>query len=242
MLWIILIFAFLLVVWWLWPEWSLLIWIIIYILIESPDLFWFILIWGVVYLIYKSNDSSTENVTIEKDNPKDEIDNNIVNAENFDFVRKLSPHDFEKLVWKIFKFAWYRTQETKISWDKWVDLYIEKDWVKGIVQCKRYKDKIGTPIIRDFIGTMSIHRASLGYIFTTSTYTIDAIKTLQEENYNIVLIDTNGISELLNWMKEGSQISFEEALELAKNYINLEVKMNQQKRKIGYEKYKNKVK
>jgi hypothetical protein len=76
----------------------------------------------------------------------------------------LNPKAFEEAVAELFADdGWdvYITPETR---DQGVDLFIEKDGVKAVVQCKTYKKVIGPNVARDLYGTMIANNASHAYL------------------------------------------------------------------------------
>ena len=101
----------------------------------------------------------------------------------------MNPYEFEWLVANIFQHFWYSTRVTKWSWDKGIDINIEKDGHKEIIQCKRYKKRIGTPVIRDFIGTMNLSGIHNWYIVTTSDFSFEVVNLLKGKENDIKLID-----------------------------------------------------
>lgn len=62
---------------------------------------------------------------------------------------------------------------------------------KVIVQCKRYgpDNKVGSPAVQSFIGTVVIQRASQGIFVTTSTYTRQARELEASSHVPVALID-----------------------------------------------------
>lgn len=126
--------------------------------------------------------------------------------ETNEYIQNMNPYEFEKLVAKIFTYFWYATKVTKWSWDKWIDINIEKSWEKQIIQCKRYKKKIWTPVVRDFLGTMQLSWIHMWFIVTTSAFSYEVVNLLNNWAYSIKLIDIDIILVLFrimnDWMKD----------------------------------------
>lgn len=89
---------------------------------------------------------------------------------------KITPKNFERLVGKIFERMGYSVQITGSTGDEGIDLICTRrgEYEKIIVQCKRYKGKVGAPTIRDFYGALLHSKASKGYIVTTGHFTSNA--------------------------------------------------------------------
>lgn len=78
--------------------------------------------------------------------------------------------------------------------DGGVDLRLKKDDQLTLVQCKRWKSKkVGLPIVRELLGTITAESAHAGIMVTTSTYTSEAISFAQQQG--IQLIDGNTLAD-----------------------------------------------
>ena len=88
------------------------------------------------------------------------------------------------------------------SGDNGVDRVIDQDPL-GVdpvyFQAKRYQssNKVGASDIRDSFGSLSLKRAKKGIFVTASSFTSSAIKTSQDLNHRIVLIDGKELASLL---------------------------------------------
>lgn len=131
---------------------------------------------------------------------------NLDEKESKEYIQNMNPYEFEKLVANVFEYFWYVTKVTKWSWDKWIDINIEKSWEKQIIQCKRYKKKIWTPVVRDFLGTMHLSWIHTWFIVTTSAFSYEVVNMLNNWDYSIKLIDIDIILVLFrimnDWMKD----------------------------------------
>jgi len=136
------------------------------------------------------NDFGTEYMQKEEQNERRY--QNFVETQQLD---ALPPRRFEVLVKDLFERMGYIAELTKITADGGVDLVLSKDKEKFVVQCKRYKGRVGQPILRDLLGTMVHEGAVKGFLVTTGEFTKPAIKWA--EGKNIDLIDKYKLAEWL---------------------------------------------
>lgn len=74
---------------------------------------------------------------------------------------------------------------------------------KVLFQCKRYKDTVGAPVIRDFRGSM-LGRADKGIILTTGTFTQDAKREARRDGAPPVeLVDGSKLVEMFEKLELG---------------------------------------
>ena len=152
----------------------------------------------------EQTDDSDEETTPEAkiDNAYGEI-NAALKDELLDAVLEQSPAFFERLVVKLLGAMGYGggdklAQAIGQAGDGGIDGIIHQD-ILGLdviyLQAKRYKrgNDVGSATIRNFIGSLSIKNAQKGVFITTSAYTRDARKTLEEASQNIVAIDGDGL-------------------------------------------------
>lgn len=150
-----------------------------------------------------------------KDIIKEKIKNemrNIDKLENKNYLEKINPFEFEELIWKALQYFGFKTKVTRKTGDKWVDIWLEKNEEKSIVQCKRFKWKISTPTIRDFIWTMQMNKIKSWYIVTTSSFSVDSLLTIEESDYKIQLIDMDGVISLMQAMNNWEKNKFDDIL------------------------------
>lgn len=57
------------------------------------------------------------------------------------------------------------------------------------IQAKRWEGNVGSPVVRDFVGSLVGHAANKGVLITTSRFTKDAIDYAQRIPQKVVLID-----------------------------------------------------
>jgi HJR/Mrr/RecB family endonuclease len=116
------------------------------------------------------------------------------NLSIIDNLLNLNPVEFEKWVkTNIFEKEGWLVTETKITGDGGIDLVLNKKTEHSIAQCKRYKNTVGEPSLRDFYGTMMSEGVSRGYFVTTGLFSLPALKFA--DNKPIEMIDRRILSQ-----------------------------------------------
>jgi hypothetical protein len=111
-------------------------------------------------------------------------------------LRSLSPTEFEQVVAETYRAMGHKVQHIGKLGDHGVDLVIRTDiGEKWIVQCKRWKGKVGEPVVRDFYGAMQHENAAHGVIVTTGTFTNQAIEWARDKS--IDLVNGDGLTKFL---------------------------------------------
>ncbi len=88
-----------------------------------------------------------------------------------------------------------------------------------VFQCKRYRESVSSPHIRDFRGAM-IGRADKGLFITTGTFTQDAIKEARRDGAPpIDLIDGQDLIEMLKNLKLGVTVRLVEEVAVDKAWF-----------------------
>lgn len=112
----------------------------------------------------------------------------------------VDPYEFELLISALYKEMGYKTDITKKSGDGGVDVKAEKGSVgekeKILIQCKKYRDKVGESYIRDLYGALNAAKSNKGVLVTTSDFTGPAKKFASDNN--IELINGKELQTLLN--------------------------------------------
>ena len=99
------------------------------------------------------------------------------NLSKIDDLINLTPVEFEKWVKKhVFEKEGWKVSETKLTGDGGIDLILTKNGEHSIAQCKRFKNTVGEPLLRDFYGTMISEGVSRGYFVTTGLFSLSALK------------------------------------------------------------------
>ena len=112
-------------------------------------------------------------------------------------VQSLDGTQFEMYVGMIFERFGYQVQHTGKSNDEGIDLIVNKNEKRGIVQCKRYApgNTVGSPTVRDIRGAMVGNNAEEGFLVTSSTFTKNAIEEAAKSP-RIALIDIVKLNSL----------------------------------------------
>ncbi len=122
-------------------------------------------------------------------------------AQTLDDLLSLTPESFEDLVAELFISYDYRTETLGGHSDHGVDILVfNEQGEKWIVQCKRYNHSVGEPILRDLYGTMLHEDASRAYLFTTGSFTRQALNWTEEKP--IVLYDGEALISLIRRTKK----------------------------------------
>jgi restriction system protein len=88
------------------------------------------------------------------------------------------------------------------SGDDGVDGVIDQDPLgldRVYVQAKRYKTEntIGAGAIRDFFGSLDMHKATKGLFVTASSFSSSAVETAAKLGKRIVLVNGNELAQLM---------------------------------------------
>lgn len=103
--------------------------------------------------------------------------------------------------------------------DDGVDGVIDQDTLgldRVYIQAKRYQhdNSIGPGAIRDFFGSLDMHKATKGLFVTTSTFAKSAVETADKLGKRIVLIDGRTLAQLMVRFNVGCRV--EEVFEFKK--------------------------
>lgn len=108
----------------------------------------------------------------------------------------MTPREFEVFSADLLgKMGYVDIELTQYTNDRGVDIIAYKDDVRYAVQCKRYKEPVGSPDMQKFIGAMMHAKADKGLFITTSRFTREAERMAAE--HPIELIDRFKIPILL---------------------------------------------
>jgi len=124
-------------------------------------------------------------------------------------LNSISPKGFERLIQRILReYGFDKVIVTGRSSDGGIDgegYYHLNPFIsmKVVFQCKRYKNNISSPMIRDFRGAMQ-GKADNGIFITTSSFTKDAYKEGSRDGvYPIKLIDGSNLVDIMLDLKIG---------------------------------------
>lgn len=134
-------------------------------------------------------------------------------TETLDALKKMEPNAFERLCQRVLRESGFNNVEvTGRSSDGGIDGH--GVFKLGAVlsfhvhfQCKRYKDTVSAPVIRDFRGAM-VGRADKGLILTTGTFTRDAkAEAIRDGAPPLDLIDGIEFVQMLKHFRLGISVT-----------------------------------
>ncbi len=123
-------------------------------------------------------------------------------------MQSLSARDFEVLVAETYRTQGHQVDIVGAKGDHGIDLVVHtragETW---LVQCKKYKGKVGEPIVREFYGSMKATEASAGAIVTTGKFTEAA--RLWAEGKALFLYDGDEFLKIVDSTRVRSQLPTE---------------------------------
>jgi Holliday junction resolvasome RuvABC ATP-dependent DNA helicase subunit len=118
-----------------------------------------------------------------------------------DRLRLMSSAEFEQFVAGIFgRFGW-STELTATSGDHGIDILMRKGSQAGAVQCKRWTESVGEPVVREFLGSIMGAKVEVGFIATTSSFTEKAQTFARTHGIRLLDLDS-----LIRTASTGDQI------------------------------------
>lgn len=116
----------------------------------------------------------------------------------------MDPIDYERYCAWLYTKEGYRVAETKTSGDEGIDLLLTKANKKVVVQCKRYANNVGQPVVRDLYGAMFHVAATEAHLCTTGRISRQAESWAAGKP--IELIDGNDMVAWANkWRRQETQ-------------------------------------
>ncbi len=134
-------------------------------------------------------------------------------------LKSMSPDGFERLSQRILRESGFTKVEVQgRSGDGGIDgagvLRMNLVSFHVIFQCKRWKDAVSAPVIRDFRGAM-IGRADKGLIITTGRFTSEAQREAVRDGAPAIdLVDGEALCELLKSLRLGVEVGSVEVVEI----------------------------
>lgn len=115
------------------------------------------------------------------------------------YLLKLNPYEFEKVVANMFELDGYKTKVTSKSNDGGKDIIMHKNNKLYLVECKRYNrdNKIGREALQKFFAAIYEEKAEGGFFITTSDYTSTAYDYPKAINNKIKLINGEKLSKAM---------------------------------------------
>ena len=96
-------------------------------------------------------------------------------VQSVDDLQELTAREFEDMVVELHETLGHRAKHVGTTGDHGVDIIVHtRVGERCIVQCKRWRSKVGEPVIRDFYGVLHHEKADRGAIFTTGQFTRQA--------------------------------------------------------------------
>lgn len=136
-------------------------------------------------------------------------DNQRLNSQSgIDTIRELSWREFEQLLATAYERQGYRVTDTGLthgpgSPDGGVDLILERDGNRYLVQCKQWKArKAGVKIARELYGLVASEQADGGILITSGQYTQEARNFA--EKISLKLIDGPKLEKLIQSAQSGA--------------------------------------
>ena len=111
-------------------------------------------------------------------------------------LANLTPEAFEEFVAEVFECLGFQARAVGGADDQGVDLVLERQGLKAIVQCKyRGKGVVGSPDVQKLLGAVHRTGSHKGYFVTTSTFTLAAERLVVDQP--LELIDGPRLTELI---------------------------------------------
>lgn len=152
---------------------------------------WFIKGWGITSAVTTQQGQSVNKIQETQ---------HFNHIRQLDEIRQLDPVAFERFVGSLFEKMGYQVQTTPLSGDEGIDLILRKGTKLAIVQCKRYENSVGQPVVRDLYGAMVHNKADEAYLVTTGTVTLPAQQWVVGKPLH--LVDGNMLVEWVETFKE----------------------------------------
>jgi len=121
-------------------------------------------------------------------------------------IMAISWKDFEYLVSEAYRRQGYSVQEnTGDGADGGIDLVLNKDGNRLLVQCKNWKSsKVGVSTVRELFGVVTAEGASEGIVVCSGQYTNDALEFAKGKP--ITLVDGAALTRLIGGVQKSPQI------------------------------------
>ena len=101
-------------------------------------------------------------------------------------LRSVTPEAFEQWVGERFESLGYAVLGTPFRGDHGIDLSVERQGERAIVQCKHWPSRaVGEPVLRDLFGTLHHVAAHVAYLVTTGNATPAALEWAKDKPIHI---------------------------------------------------------
>jgi restriction system protein len=144
-----------------------------------------------------SDAAASENNSHRRDSGPNSIESRIEAATlDLDGLLQMDWQQFEELILEAYRKRGYTATATQPSGDHGVDGFLEKNGQKIVLQCKRCRDPVGEPVLRDLLGTVTKEKADGGILVTTAVFTQGAREWAR--GTNLELVDRDGLIGLFS--------------------------------------------
>jgi hypothetical protein len=107
-----------------------------------------------------------------------------------DYWKSLTGKEFEKELANIYDMHGYTTELTPSSGDQGIDIILNKNGIKKIVQCKAHSKPVGPATVRDLYGTLIASKAHTAILASTSGFTKGVYTFVKGKRIELVDLDT----------------------------------------------------
>jgi restriction system protein len=117
-----------------------------------------------------------------------ELVDTVAASDSASSLSQMSWREFEALVQEAFRLRGYSVQRLGGDGpDGGVDLVLERDGEKTLVQCKQWRAfKVGVSVVRELYGVMAAQGATAGIVVTSGTFSQDAIDFAEGRNVRLI--------------------------------------------------------
>lgn len=115
------------------------------------------------------------------------------------YWKSLTGNDFEKELSVVYKDLGYKVSLTPQTGDKGVDINLEKEGKRIIVQCKAHKQPVGVAPVRELFGSLHHFKSDEAILASVSGFTSDA--RAFAKNKPIILISVEDIIKMQHSIK-----------------------------------------
>ncbi|MBQ0600847.1 restriction endonuclease [Klebsiella oxytoca] len=113
-------------------------------------------------------------------------------------LEQMTWDQFEKILRKFFESKGYKATLTNTGSDGGIDVALEKNGRREMVQAKHWKvNRVGVSIVREIYGVVQAERMNRGFIVTSGLFTEEAREFAVKVSGKIVLIDGNLLIEII---------------------------------------------
>ncbi|WP_243211227.1 restriction endonuclease (plasmid) [Klebsiella pneumoniae] len=113
-------------------------------------------------------------------------------------LEQMTWDQFEKILRKFFESKGYKAALTNTGADGGVDVALEKNGRKEMVQAKHWKvNRVGVSVVREIYGVVQAERMHRGFIVTSGLFTEEAREFADKVSGKVVLIDGNLLIEII---------------------------------------------